>query len=71
MLRCPKCGFTGKMYITATANIEVDGDSELTEDHDGFDCNEQSICACSNCYYEGRVKEFKLDYQLKMLKRDK
>lgn len=59
MLKCPNCGETHRLYITAVANIEVDGETEYTEDHDGFEWGDESDCTCSQCYREGKVKEFR------------
>lgn len=58
MLRCPRCGFTDKFYVSATANVDVDGNTEYVENHDGFLWDDESACCCSHCFLESTVKEF-------------
>lgn len=59
MYKCPKCGWTDKFYVDATANVEIDGDTGYVEDHDGFSWFGDSIMVCSSCYHEATEEEFR------------
>lgn len=59
-LKCPKkeCKNDSIFYINAVTDVKVDGKTEYVEGHEGFFWDENSICCCYQCGYEGKVKEF-------------
>lgn len=56
--KCPKCGDTDKFFIAAVSDVEVEGETGYVEDHEGFMWDGDSTCICSNCFYEGKEREF-------------
>lgn len=56
-MRCPKCGSYGWFSIHGKALFVVDDDG--SSDFTGLEWEDSSFCACSQCDFEGKVRDFK------------
>jgi len=55
--KCPECGVLEPFYIEVITTVTMF--DEGSDNHGDLTWEDDSYCVCSECEYEGKVKDFK------------